>query len=278
MSGATQAREGRRGRRAAILWVMAAALFGLAAAPCRAEISISPTFMLFDGEPGTKAITVKNTGAREVVYRVSLLDLRMEPDGRMMAVKEPREGEHFADDMVRFAPREIVLAPGASEVVRFRVAALRPGEYRTHVLVQQVPDIGALTKPPFMREDGLTVDLQAVFGVAIPLIIRSGELRASVSFAEARLARMPDGGPAVALKLERSGARSVRGALSLKLEGKEIGLYDGIAIYAPASERELLLPLAADPGQAREGGFIARFEEPEDVKGALRVEAPIRLR
>ena len=234
--------------------------------------------MLYDGEPGTKAITVKNTGAREEVYRVSLLDLRMEPDGRMVAAQEPREGEHFADDMVRFAPREIVLAPGASEVVRFRVAALRAGEYRTHVLVQQVPDIGALAKPPFMRDDNLTIDLQAVFGVAIPLIVRSGELSASLAFAEARLASQPDGGPAVALKLRRSGERSVRGAVSLRLDGKEIALYDGIAVYAPANDRQLLLPLPVDASELRDGSLVARFEEPGDVKGALAVDAPVRLR
>jgi hypothetical protein len=258
--------------------LLAMLALGLPAAAARAQVSVTPTIVLFEGEAGTKAITVENTGTREEVYRISLLDLRMEPDGRMAVAARPREDEHFADDMVRFAPRELVLAPGGSDVVRFRVASLRPGEYRTHVLVQQVPDIGALDKPPFLREDGVTVDLQAVFGVAIPLIIRSGELPASLAFGEARLARMPDGGPAVALKLLRGGARSLRGAVSFRLEGKEIGLYDGIAIYAPASERDLLLPLAADVSELRDGGLVARFEEPDDVKGAVAVETPVQLR
>jgi hypothetical protein len=277
MGGGKQPRRPWRIGRAARLCAMALAMLGLAPAPCRAEVSVSPTFMLFDGEPGTKAITVKNSGPREEVYRVSLLDLRMESDGRMVVAKEPREGEHFADEMVRFAPRELVLAPGASAVVRFRVAALRAGEYRVHVLVQQVPDIGALTKPPFLREDGLTVDLQAVFGVAIPLIIRSGELAASLAFGEARLTRMPDGGPAVVLKLLRGGERSLRGAVSLTFEGKEIGLYDGIALYAPVSERDLLLPLPADLGELREGSLVARFAEPEDIRGAVAAETPVQL-
>jgi hypothetical protein len=246
-------------------------------APAAAQVSVSPSLVLFDGEPGTRAITVENVGARDQVYRVSLINLRMEPDGRMLVAAEPRQGEHFAGDMVRFSPREVVLAPGASEVVRFRVANLQPGEYRTHVLVQQVPDIGALDKPPFLREDGVTVDLQAVFGVAIPLIIRSGELPASLAFADARVAHMPDGGPAVALKLLRSGSRSLRGAVSLRLEGIEIALYDGIAIYAPASERDLLLPLTSDVSELRDGSLVARFEEPDDVKGAVVAETPVEL-
>jgi hypothetical protein len=259
------------------LGLAAALSLGLSSFPAGAQVSVAPTLVLFDGEAGTRAISVENTGTREEVYRISLLNLRMEPDGRMVVVAQPREGEHFAGDMVRFAPREVVLAPGASEVVRFQVASLKPGEYRTHVLVQQVPDIGALDKPPFLREDGVTVDLRAVFGVAIPLIIRSGELDASVSFAEARLTRLPEGGPVVALKLKRGGARSLRGAVSLRLDGKEVALFDGIAIYAPASERDLLLPLAADPSELRDGSLVARFEEPDDVKGALAVEAPVQL-
>jgi hypothetical protein len=258
-------------------WLAVAVAFCGASVPAAAQVSVAPTLVLFDGEPGTKAITVENTGTREEVYRISLLDLRMEPDGHMVVAAQPREGEHFAGDMVRFSPREVVLAPGASEVVRFRVASLRPGEYRTHVLVQQVPDTGALDTPPFLREDGVTVDLRAVFGVAIPLIIRSGELPASLSFVEARLTQLPDGGPAVALKLKRGGVRSLRGAISLRLEGKEVGLFDGIAIYAPAVERDLLLPVAADVSELREGGLVAHFDEPDDVKGALSAETPVRL-
>jgi hypothetical protein len=266
-----------RCRRSALI-VMAALACALPVLSARAQVSITPTLVFFDGEAGTRSITVENTGTREEVYRISLLDLRMEADGRMVAASKPREGEHFADDMVRFAPRELVLAPGASAVVRFRVASLRPGEYRSHVLVQQVPDIGALDKPPFMREDGVTVDLQAVFGVAIPLVIRSGELPASLAFGEARLTRMPDGGPAVALKLLRGGVRSVRGTVSLTLEGREIGVYDGIAVYAPASERDLLLPLPAELGELREGRLVARFAEPDDVKGAVAAETSVQRR
>lgn len=262
------------------LWLGALIAMGLAAGPCRAQVSVTPSSILFDGEPGTKAITVTNTGPRERIYRISLLNLLMQPDGSMVAAAQPQEGEHFAGEAeVRFSPREVVLAAGKSEVVRFHVGGLRPGEYRTHVLVQQVPDVGALDKPPFLRENGVTVDLQAVYGVAIPLIIRQGDLPASLRFAEAQVAHMPDGAPAVALKLERGGARSLRGSLSLRLSGKEIAFYDGISLYAPATERDLLLPVTVDDVSAlRKGSLIARFKEPDDVKGAVTVESPIELR
>lgn len=246
--------------------------------PSQAQVSVTPTAVLFDGEPGTKAITVTNTGKGTQVYRISLVNLRMLPDGRMTPAVGATADEHFADGMVRFSPHEVELAPGASEVVRLKVPSLRPGEYRTHVLVQQVPNVDALVTSPFARTEGVALDLRAVFGVAIPLIIRQGELPTSVTFAEARLSALADGTPAVSLRLERIGARSVRGALSLLRDGKEIGLYDGIAIYAPASRRDLLLPLAAgDVAALHEGDMKAVFQEPDDTPGAITATAPVHL-
>jgi hypothetical protein len=252
---------------------------GLAALPCRADITVSPSFVLFDGETGTKAITIKNTGAKEQIYRVSLVNFRMAADGSMVPVTTPAADEHFAIGMVRFTPRELVLAPGASEVVRLQVANLRPGEYRTHVTVQQVPDVDALQAPPFERAEGVYMDLQAVFGVAVPLIIRQGDPPAAVSFGEAHLASLPDGTPAVVLRLERSGERSVRGALSLYRGSKEIAVTDGISIYAPTPYRDLVMRVTAENiARLRDGSLRATFQEPEEIRNPVTATAPIQLR
>jgi hypothetical protein len=251
----------------------------LSAAPCRADVSVSPTLVLFDGEAGTKAITVKNTGAKEQIYRVSLINFRMSPDGSMVPVDTPAADEHFATGMVRFSPRELTLAPGASEVVRLQVVSPRPGEYRTHVLVQQVPDVGALQAPPFARADGVSMDLQAVFGVAVALIIRQGDPSAAVSFGAAHLTTLPDGTPAVALRVERVGERSVRGAISLRRGGKEMSFSDGVSIYAPTPYRDLLLPVdAKDIAALRSGSLEAAFHESEDIRNPVAATAVVELR
>ncbi len=244
----------------------------------RGDVSVAPTVLVFDGEAGTKALTVKNTGAKEQVYRVSLHNFRMSPDGRMVSAENPGKDEHFAAGMVRYSPRELVLAPGGSEVVRFQVATLRPGEYRTHVLVQQVPDVDALQASPFQHDDSVSMDLQAVFGVAIPLILRQGDLPTAVTFGEARLTALPDGAPAVAVRLERSGARSVSGALSLLRNGKEVGMWDGISIYAPTPYRDLLLPVdAKDIAALSDGSLKATFHEPEDIRNPVAATAVVEL-
>lgn len=252
----------------------------LAPAPCRADVTVSPTLVLFDGETGTKAIKVTNNGAKEQVYRVSLVNFRMAPDGRMSVATTPAENEHFVPPgMVRYTPRELVLAPGGSEVVRLQIMHTRPGEYRTHVTVQQVPDVDALQAPPFERREGVSMDLQAVFGVAVPLIIRQGNPSVAVSFGDAHLTALPDGAPAIALRIERSGERSVRGALSLSRNGKQIAAIDGLAIYAPTPYRDVVLRLAAaDAARLHDGRLEASFDEPEEVRNPVAARATIQLR
>ena len=255
-----------------LFWGAAAALVvELAAAPTRAELSVSPTLIVFDDEHSTKAITIENTGRKELVVRISLINLRMLPDGRMVRAAPAAAGEHFATDMVRFSPHELVLDPGASEVVRLQVPPLAKradGEYRTHVLVQQVPDIAALRTSPFESADGVSVDLQAVLGVAVPLLIRRGEPTAQVRISGLRLTQTDEGVAALAVRLERQGERSVRGALSLVLDGSEIAALDGLAIYAPAPARELLLPLPKDT-PTLSGRLEVRFREDEETRNPV---------
>jgi len=262
-------------RVAVLLCVMAIGLPSL----CRADVTVSPTLVLFDGEIGTKAITVTNTGTKEQICRVSLINFRMAADGGMSVAATPAENEHFATGMVRYAPRELILPPGGSEVVRLQVVNPRPGEYRTHVAVQQVPDVDALQAPPFERREGVSMDLRAVFGVAVPLIIRQGDPSASVSFGDAHLTSLPDGTPAVALRVERSGERSVRGELSLRRDGKEIATIDGISIYAPTPYRDVVLRLAAeDAARLRDGRLEASFQEPEETRNPVAARTVIHLR
>jgi P pilus assembly chaperone PapD len=262
-----------------LFWGAAAALvLELAAAPTRAELSVSPTLIVFDDERSTKAITIENTGRKELVVRVSLINLRMLPDGRMVHAAPAAAGEHFARDMVRFSPHELVLDPGASEVVRLQAPPLakRPGgEYRTHVLVQQVPDIAALRTSPFESAEGVEVDLQAVLGVAVPLLIRRGEPMAHVHIGALRLERT-DEGMAALVRLEREGERSVRGALSLLVDGSEVRVYDGLAIYAPAKAREVLLPLPKGVA-ALSGRIEVRFHEDEETRDPVDVSAVLDL-
>lgn len=123
------------------------------------------------------------------------------------------------------------------------------------------------------------MDLQAVFGVAVPLIIRQGDPSVAVSFGDAHLTALPDGAPAVALRVLRRGERSVRGALSLRRNGKEIAMIDGISIYAPTPYRDVVLRISAeDAALLHDGRLEASFDEPEEIRNPVAARAVIQLR
>jgi hypothetical protein len=89
---------------------------------------------------------------------------------------------------------------------------------------------------------------------------------------------MPDGAPAVSLRVERTGERSVRGALSLRRNGKEIASIGGVSIYAPTPYRDVLVPVdAKEIATLSQGRLEASFEEPEEVHDAVAATAAITL-
>ena len=133
-----------------------------------------------------------------------------------------------------------------------------------------MPEIDALDAPTFSGNDGLAIDLRAVFGVAIPLIMQKGDLSASVGIPSARVEPLPDGRPAVALRIERSGNRSVRGDVSILADGTEIATVANVAIYVPTPYRDLVVPITWPSKSSLTNHQIeVRFREPQERPGAV---------
>jgi len=242
------------------------------ARPAWAQLSVSPTIIRFSGTELTQAVTVENTGPTEQTSRITLVNFQMLPGGRIVLGDGPAENGRFAGSLVRFSPRQLTLRPGESQIVRFQMHApghLPDGEYQAYILVQEIPEIDALDAPTSSGNDGLAVDLRAVFGVAIPLIIEKGDLSATASIPSARIEPLPDGRPAVALRIERSGDRSVRGDVSILADGTEIATVANVAIYVPTAYRDLVVPITWPSKLSLTDHQIEiRFREPQERPGA----------
>src|SRR5690606_18933622 len=140
---------------------------------------------------------------------------RMSEDGQFIPVDKAEAGENFADSMIVYSPRQFTLAPGSTQVVRIAVrkpADLPPGEYRSHLSFDRLPDSDAgatnienVNKPTSPNEIG--VQVTALLGVSIPVIVRHGETSAEVSVSNIQLKPplTPDQPPMVALQLDRRG-------------------------------------------------------------------------
>jgi len=172
--------------------------------------------------------------------------------------------EAFADTLVRFAPRQMALGPNESQVIRLqlrRIPDLPTVEFRSHLVVQEIPPTPTLLSPvasvaSHESEDpaGVQVRITTAFALAIPVIVRQGSLTASVSIADFRLLRRQGFGelPLAQLSLRREGNRSVYGDLRLTYVPEHgrptlVGLVRGVSIYTPNRLRIIEVPLTLPP-------------------------------
>jgi len=124
LRGQTLRRPGIPGRllRAALLGgAMLAATMAGAAAQGFGDLVVTPTRLVLDGRQTSEQVMLSNRGAETATFRVSLTLMTMDEDGNLRETDTPPAGLDSAAEMVRFAPRQVVLSPGASQAVRLTV-------------------------------------------------------------------------------------------------------------------------------------------------------------
>ena len=263
------------------------------AVPALADLMIFPTRIVFDGRTRTAQVDLVNTDDQTATYRIGFTHRRMSETGSLSNIDTPLPEELFADSMLRYSPRQVVLAPGAGQSVRLllrRPEGLADGEYRSHLVFERVPDAPVASAPvvaegsaqdavaPSAKPGALMdIKLTALVNVSIPVIVRQGVTNASVAITTPRLEKVvPGGQPLIAFTVERSGNRSVYGDLTAFYtppggKPKIVAQASGIAVYAPYPLRHVKLPVAADAGVALDQGLL-RVEfraRPEDHRVLL---------
>jgi hypothetical protein len=247
---------------------VAAALVLLGWQRAQAQLVVYPTRVLMERSQRAEQLEIINNSGRSVTYLITVQNRRMDAEGRFSAADTAAPGEQFADSMLRYSPRRVTLAPGASQVVRImarRPADLVTGEYRSHLLFAEQPNPEGATSIEKPKENAtdIGVALTALVGISIPVIVRSGETAATVTLDNLALS---DGAgpeaPLVSVDLHRSGNRSVYGDFTASLEpaggGRtiDIGRAAGVAVYTPNELRHVRFPLTLPPNMALTGGTL----------------------
>ena len=267
------------------------ALIGFASGPVLADLLINPTRIVFDNNKRSAQLDLINDGTAPATYRLSIVNRRMTDSGEFQPVTTANEGEQFAGPMLVFSPRQIVLQPGAQQLVRISLrkpADLAPGEYRSHLNMEKLPDATVINSvdsqlAPGSNEVGVTI--VALIGVSIPVIVRQGETQAVTTVSDIVLEKSAGPGkPAVlALQLNRSGNSSVYGDLTATFKtaaGPErvVGQAGGVAVYTPNALRRIRLTLQIPDGVALSSGTLrVTFSQRPDDGGKLLAENAIQL-
>ena len=257
-----------------------------------AALMLHPTRIVFDKNLRAAQAELVNSGSETVTYRISLVNRRMNEVGEFSDANPPLPGERFAEEMLRYSPRQVVLAPGASQTLRIQLrkpADLAPGEYRSHLLFTQIQDAVA---PPSAApsaaasgaDPGLAIRLTPLINTSIPVIVRQGVLEATAALANLRVEpATADRPPAALLDIRREGERSLYGDLVVTLVpaggGAEqpLARASGVAVYVPNALRKVRIVLPPSPPLTGGTLHVVFQERPEDGGKPL-AEARLPLR
>lgn len=216
--------------------------------PAAAELLVAPTRVVLTPEARSTELVLVNKGTETAAFRIAIENRRMREDGSLEDAPTPQEGELFADDKLRYSPRQLVLEPGARQVVRVMANApgtLAAGEYRSHLRLMSAPVSAGTTQiaGEANTDNSLSIELVAIRSITIPVILRVGTLDASVTMDTAAMAA--DAPDQLVVRLTRSGTRSTYGDVSFTPEGAKepAWVVRGVAIYVPNTSRDVIVPL-----------------------------------
>lgn len=252
------------------------------------DLLITPRRVVLDARKRSMDLSLANIGKDTATYTISFVQIRMTEAGTFETITDPDEGQRFASPYLRFFPRSVTLSPDEVQTIKIqatRTRELEPGEYRSHLYFRAVPKEKPLGEEVSVQQDpsSISIKLIPVFGITIPVIIRTGEPSVNVNLSDLSLRFEQDTIPRLGFTFNRSGDFSVYGDIAvdhISPDGKvvRVGIANGIAVYTPNTRRtfefNLMNPQEVD---YRQGKILVTFSAPSDVRPEKYAEAELTL-
>lgn len=250
------------------------------------DLLLYPKRIVFEGNKKSQVLNLSNIGKDTVRYFISVVQIRMKEDGSVETITVPDSAQNFADKNFRFFPRSVLLGPNESQTVKLQVintSQLAAGEYRSHLMFRAEAD----KKPLGEKESNddstsISVNVVAVFGISIPVILRTGESTTKITLSNPSLVKK-DSLLAVKVSFNRNGNMSVYGDISINHispSGKttQVAIAKGAAIYAPNTVRYFNLLLDKDKGvDFTSGKLRITYATPADARSEKMAETELNL-
>lgn len=244
--------------------------------------------MVFEGSKRYQELNLANTGKDTARYFISLVENRMSEDGAVKKITQPDSGQRFASKFIRLFPRNVIIPPHESQVVKIQLTKtnqLISGEYRSHLHFRAEPDKKPLgDKDSTMDTTSVSISLVPIFGITIPVIIRVGESNTKVHLSNLLFEMVNDTTPTLKIVFNRSGNMSAYGNIYVDYISQEgdvtrVGDVQGVAVYTPNLIRHSSIVLKKPAGISYHTGklHVMYTAQPEDNE-AIIAEAELRLR
>ena len=251
------------------------------------DLLVSPVRIIFEGNKQKEEISLVNIGNDTATFSVSFLQYNMTEEGTFVLIDKPEKGQMFADSFLRVFPRQVILAPREAQLVRLqfrRKPDMAPGEYRSHLYFRAEKDTEPLSLDVAKDSKQMSVQITPVFGISIPVIIRTGEVNVVSELSGMKIERLQDSISNLNLIINRTGNVSVYGDIFVEyvpIKGKsvEIGLARGVAVYTSVDKRNFSVRLNNIKGvDLNSGKLRVRFTSPKDSPYELYAEKELLLK
>jgi hypothetical protein len=234
-----------------------------------ANVTVNPTRLILENGQRSATIKLINPADQTATYRVSLINLEMNQSGDIKELEaadssEKRLESYFAEDLLRYSPRQVVLPPRQAQIVRVQLMlppGLEAGEYRSHMLFQEISTQSDV-EDENDGETGINIALRAIYGVSIPIIVRQGETWAELEMSDLELRENRETGiPELSLTINRTGNQSEYGDIEVSFtdnsgEKTLIAAVRGTAIYTDVEKRDYKIGLRNTENLVLEDGVL----------------------
>lgn len=220
----------------------------LMATQAYAGLLISKPYIVLDGKK-SDVLQFTNMSKKKMKYRVWMENYKQKPSGQYEKVSDSRK-RMAADDLVYISPKSFILDSKQTQTIRVMRKGSKNkdyknaqnGEYRSHLVVQEVEELDTEYVAQKAKSDGKTLSFKitGLMGMSIPVILRKGNLHATADIVKAELR----GNNTMNVQIARNGNKSLRGdVVVLANKKKEVGKLGNVAIYTENKVRSLKIPL-----------------------------------
>ena len=229
------------------------------------DLLVTPTRVVFEGNKQMEELNLLNMGKDTATYSISYVQKNMQEDGSFVNILKPDSGQMFADPYLRVYPRQVTLAPGEPQVIMLqcrRKPDMPAGEYRSHLFFRSEKDYKALGMKNSARDTTLlSVQLIPIFGMSIPVIIRTGAVNVSSTLGDLEFGIQQDTEQTLKLTIHRTGNISTYGDIKVEYipaQGKsyQVGSVAGIGVYTNIDKRNIVVKLKNTSGAKLKNGKL----------------------
>jgi len=249
------------------------------------DLLVTPSRVVFEGNKQKEQLNLLNMGQDTATYSISFVQRSMKEDGSFVTIEKPDSGQLFSDPYLRIFPRQVTLAPREPQVILVqyrRKADMVNGEYRSHLYFRSEKNYTPLGMGKSGKDTKLVnVQLIPIFGVSIPIIIRTGEVSVSASLSNLELLPLLGTTQNIKLTINRTGNISTYGDITvtyIPVKGKPvlIATVGGVGVYTNLSKRNMVVKLTASPAlKGWKGKLKVQYTAKGDTKPFVYAESEL---